>query len=100
MSAAVVPAVEAQALHAAAEALRSARARRQPIAPISATFGIAGLDAAYAVAALNTQAGDKGARFQRGLNLRLFFRLVFCAATLRNHIDAEVGNAADQFLRQ
>ena len=56
MSAAVIPADEARALHAAAEALRGARARRRPIAPISATFGIASLDAAYAVAALNTQA--------------------------------------------
>lgn len=40
----------------AALALRHARAQRKPIAPISATYGIAGLDAAYAVAELNTQA--------------------------------------------
>lgn len=37
----------------AAAALREARAARQAIAPISATFGIAGLQAAYAVAELN-----------------------------------------------
>ena len=41
---------------AAALALRSARAARRPIAPISASYGIAGLEAAYAVAELNTQA--------------------------------------------
>jgi len=44
------------AITAAALALREARARLHPIAPISATFGIAGLEAAYAVAGLNTQA--------------------------------------------
>jgi 2-keto-4-pentenoate hydratase len=42
-------------LQAAARALRQARATRQPIAPVSTTFGIAGLDAAYSVAAINTQ---------------------------------------------
>ena len=41
---------------AAAAALRDARAARRPIAPISATFGISGLDAAYAVAEVNTRA--------------------------------------------
>lgn len=44
------------ALHAAAQALRSAREQRLPIAPISASHGIAGLEAAYAVAEINTQA--------------------------------------------
>jgi len=39
----------------AAAALRAARASRQPIAPISATYGVRGLDEAYAVAGLNTQ---------------------------------------------
>ena len=43
-------------LREAALALRQARARREPIAPISGSFGIAGLDAAYAVAEINTQA--------------------------------------------
>jgi len=43
-------------LQAAALALRDARRLRRPIAPISAGFGIAGLDAAYAVAEINTQA--------------------------------------------
>lgn len=39
----------------AAEALWQARAQRQPVASIAQTFGIDGLDAAYAVADLNTQ---------------------------------------------
>ncbi len=43
-------------VQAAALALRSARADRRPIAPISSSYGIAGLEAAYAVAELNTQA--------------------------------------------
>lgn len=46
----------ADTLQAGADALRRARAERRPIARISATHGIEGLDAAYAVAALNTQA--------------------------------------------
>jgi 2-keto-4-pentenoate hydratase len=40
----------------AAEALANARASRQPIARVSETFGIAGLDNAYAVAECNTRA--------------------------------------------
>lgn len=40
----------------AALALRTARQERQPIAPVSARFGIQTLAAAYAVAELNTQA--------------------------------------------
>ncbi len=38
----------------AAAALRQARTTRQPIARISETYGITGLDAAYAVAGINT----------------------------------------------
>ena len=44
------------AIPGAALALREARAQRRPIAPISVSHGIAGLEAAYAVAELNTQA--------------------------------------------
>ena len=41
---------------AAAAALREARATRRPIAQVSQTFGISGLDAAYAVAEINVRA--------------------------------------------
>lgn len=40
----------------AALALRAARAERRTIAPVSVTHGVAGLEAAYAVAEVNTQA--------------------------------------------
>ena len=40
---------------AAAQALQSARDNRQPIAPISTTYGIEGLEAAYEVAAINSR---------------------------------------------
>lgn len=46
----------ASPIEQAALALRQARSARKPIAPISATFDIAGLESAYAVAELNTQA--------------------------------------------
>ena len=39
----------------AAAALRQARAERRTIAPITGTFGLQGLDAAYAVAEINTR---------------------------------------------
>ena len=45
-----------QAIREAALALRNARAQGHPIAPLSATFGLSGIDAAYAVAEINTQA--------------------------------------------
>lgn len=48
--------ISGDALREAALDLRQARAQRKPIAPISAAYGISGLDAAYAVAELNTQA--------------------------------------------
>jgi 2-keto-4-pentenoate hydratase len=46
----------ADTLQAAALALHDARTLRRPIPPLSTTFGIAGIDAAYAVAAINTKA--------------------------------------------
>ena len=46
----------ADTLQAAADALRQARATRRPIARISESHGLVGVDAAYAVAALNTRA--------------------------------------------
>ena len=45
-----------EALREAALALRQARAQRKPIAPTAITYGVVGLDAAYAVAELNTRA--------------------------------------------
>jgi len=50
------PLPPADTLQSAADALRQARAAGRPIARISESHGIAGVDAAYAVAALNTQA--------------------------------------------
>ncbi len=53
----------ANATQEAAHALREARANRRTIAPISVSHGIAGLEAAYAVAEVNTPARiDTGAR--------------------------------------
>jgi 2-keto-4-pentenoate hydratase len=46
----------AATLQAAALALHDARMLRRPIAPISSRFGITGIDAAYAVAEINTKA--------------------------------------------
>ncbi len=48
--------IDQTAIQAAAEALSHARATRTPIDPISTRFGIAGLEAAYAVAETNTAA--------------------------------------------
>jgi 2-keto-4-pentenoate hydratase len=47
---------------AAAAALREARTLRRTIAPVSQTYGIAGLAAAYAVAEVNTRAAVAGGR--------------------------------------
>jgi 2-keto-4-pentenoate hydratase len=51
-----LPLPPADTLQAAADALRRARATAKPIARISESHGIAGVDAAYAVAALNARA--------------------------------------------
>ncbi|GAA0534625.1 hypothetical protein [Pigmentiphaga daeguensis] len=50
-----MPTMNDSDINAAALELRRARADRQPIPPISASHGIAGLEAAYAVAELNTR---------------------------------------------
>ena len=50
------------AVRQAALALREAHDQRRPIAPISVTHGIAGLDAAHAVAELNTRAPVESGR--------------------------------------
>jgi 2-keto-4-pentenoate hydratase len=64
-------------LQAAAHALRAARAERRTIARISETHGIAGLDAAYAVAEINTRArlAEPGRRIV-GLKVGLTSRAV------------------------
>ena len=50
-------------LNGAAQALMTARGSRQPIARISETYGVEGLDAAYAVAEINTRLRiEEGAR--------------------------------------
>ena len=56
-------------INAAALALRRARADRRPIPPISASHGIAGLEAAYAVAELNTR--DRIAQGARIVGLKV-----------------------------
>jgi len=70
------PALPADTLQAAARALRRARAERQPIAPLSATFGLAGIDAAYAVAELNTQSALAEGRRVLGKKVGLTSRAV------------------------
>lgn len=60
----------------AALALRQARQTRTTIAPVSATFGISGLDSAYAVAELNTQAGLAAGRRIVGLKVGLTSKAV------------------------
>jgi 2-keto-4-pentenoate hydratase len=52
----ILPLPPADTLQAAALALHDARVLRRPIAPISSSFGIHCIDAAYAVAEINTQA--------------------------------------------
>ena len=64
------------AVQAAATALRTARAQRRPIAPVSTTFGLAGLDAAYGVAELNTRAALAAGRRVLGKKVGLTSRAV------------------------
>ncbi len=64
------------AVQAAATALRTARAQRRPIAPVSTTFGLAGLDAAYAVAELNNRAALAAGRRVLGKKVGLTSRAV------------------------
>ena len=64
------------AVQAAATALRMARAQRRPIAPVSTTFGLAGLDAAYAVAEINTRAAMAAGRRVLGKKVGLTSRAV------------------------
>jgi 2-keto-4-pentenoate hydratase len=63
-------------LHAAAQALRTARAERRPIAPVSTRFDLAGIDAAYAVAEINIQAAIAEGRRVLGKKVGLTSRAV------------------------
>jgi len=65
-----------ETLQAAARALRNARAERRPIAPVSATFALAGPDAAYAVAEINTQVALAAGRRVIGKKVGLTSRAV------------------------
>lgn len=60
----------------AAQALRHARAQRVPIAPVSTSFGIQGLEASYAVAQINTQAALAAGRRISGLKVGLTSKAV------------------------
>lgn len=64
------------AITAAASALLQARVTRTPIAPISTSHGIAGLDVAYAVAELNTQAQLAAGRRIVGMKVGLTSKAV------------------------
>lgn len=63
-------------VEAAASALRNARTNGQPIAPVSVTFGITGLDASYSVAERNTQADLAAGRRIVGLKVGLTSKAV------------------------
>ena len=67
--------VSTQPIEQAAAALSQARTSRVPIARVSETFGIGGIDEAYAVAQLNTQArlndGHRLAGFKVGLTSKV-----------------------------
>ena len=65
-----------KAIQQAAEALAQARASRHPIPPVSASHGISGLDAAYAVAELNTLVRLESGRRIVGLKVGLTSRAV------------------------
>ncbi len=65
-----------ESLAAAALALRQSRSDRKTIAPVSTSHGIAGLEAAYAVAELNTQARLAQGRRIVGLKVGLTSKAV------------------------
>ena len=65
-----------KAIQQAAEALAQARASRRPIPPVSASHGISGLDAAYAVAENNTRVRLESGRRIVGLKVGLTSRAV------------------------
>ncbi|AOY94841.1 2-keto-4-pentenoate hydratase [Cupriavidus sp. USMAA2-4] len=66
----------AKPIQLAADALHEARRTRTPIARVSETFGIAGLEAAYAVAAANTRRALAEGRVLSGKKIGLTSRAV------------------------
>ncbi|WP_114970609.1 2-keto-4-pentenoate hydratase [Rhodoferax ferrireducens] len=64
------------AVQQAALALRQARADRAPIAPVSISYGIQGLEAAYAVAEINTRAQIEAGRRMVGKKVGLTSKAV------------------------
>lgn len=68
--------LRSEAIKAAASALLTARQRREPIEPVSTTYGIAGLEAAYAVAEINTLRHMAEGRRVSGLKVGLTSRAV------------------------
>lgn len=65
-----------EAIHQAAQALAQARANKRAIPPVSTSHGIAGLDAAYAVAELNTRGRLESGRRIVGLKVGLTSKAV------------------------
>jgi 2-keto-4-pentenoate hydratase len=65
-----------EAIEQAAQALALARAHRRPIAPVSQSHGIAGLEAAYAVAEINTRSRVESGRRIVGLKVGLTSKAV------------------------
>ena len=67
---------QSEAIQQAAQALALARANRHPIAPVSTSYGIASLDAAYAVAEVNTRIRLESGRRIVGLKVGLTSKAV------------------------
>jgi len=65
-----------EVIEQAAQALALARAQRRPIAPVSLSHGIAGLEAAYAVAEINTRKQVESGRRIVGLKVGLTSKAV------------------------
>lgn len=71
-----MPLPPSDTLQRAATALAEARSCRKPIPPISTAYGIAGLDAAYAVAEFNTRVRLESGRRITGLKVGLTSKAV------------------------
>ena len=67
---------QSEAIQQAAQALALARTNRRPIPPVSTSHGIASLDAAYAVAEINTRIRLESGRRIVGLKVGLTSKAV------------------------